>query len=277
VRIAVHLEPYPGRSVFSIRQDLEYLHARHGRSRALYRINGKPVFYVYDSYHIEAQQWRRLLALGGDVTVRGTPLDAVFIGLWLADPNGRDLHRSGFDGVYSYFATDGFSYGSSRENWRAMCAFAVQRQMLCSLSISPGYDDTKIRPWNAINRRERDDGAYYTRAFEQAIDADPHFISITSWNEWGEGTQIEPAEPRRVVLPKLTVEYLDYSPGAPTKYLDLTRDFVGFWASHSMYRVNPVMRYLEQHAHEAVPLPFSDEHGEQHRPAEPAPVPKDEL
>ena len=31
--------------------------------------------------------------------------------------------------------------------------------------------------------------------FNDAIEANPDYISVTSYNEWGEGTQIEPAVP----------------------------------------------------------------------------------
>ena len=65
-----------------------------------------------------------------------------------------------------------------------------------------------MRPWNAKNTRSRDGGVYYGKAWSAAIDATKHVIStkgrsaflnsvaITSFNEWHEGTQIEPCEAR---------------------------------------------------------------------------------
>lgn len=50
-----------------------------------------------------------------------------------------------------------------------------------------------IRPWNDHNSRSRADGAYYSNGWTRAIQSHPHIISVTSYNEWGEGTQIEPA------------------------------------------------------------------------------------
>ena len=66
--------------------------------------------------------------------------------------------------------------------------------MLSSLSVGPGYDDTAIRPWNHHNAKHRDNGRYYEAMWEEALHARPSFVSITSYNEWGEGTQIEPAK-----------------------------------------------------------------------------------
>ena len=48
--------------------------------------------------------------------------------------------------------------------------------------------------------------------------------SITSFNEWGEGTQIEPA--RSIIKDDTyTKEYLDYGESGPYKYIHLTSNF----------------------------------------------------
>ena len=75
---------------------------RYGASPALYRVGGKPLFYVYDSYHIDKTHWATLLTKGGAHTVRGTALDGVFLGLWLDRVHGADLKEGGFDGFYTY-------------------------------------------------------------------------------------------------------------------------------------------------------------------------------
>ena len=49
--------------------------------------------------------------------------------------------------------------------------------------------------WNAQNERPRGDGRYFDAMWRAALAASPHAVSITSYNEWGEGTQIEEARP----------------------------------------------------------------------------------
>lgn len=44
--VAFHLEPYPGRSAVSVREDVAYLMQLYGNSTCLYRRNGLPVYYV---------------------------------------------------------------------------------------------------------------------------------------------------------------------------------------------------------------------------------------
>jgi hypothetical protein len=67
--------------------------------------------------------------------------------------------------------------------------------LLCAPSVGPGYDarrgsgDPRVKP-----RRK---GATYDAMWRAAIAAKADRITITSYNEWHEGTQIEPAAPPR--------------------------------------------------------------------------------
>jgi acyl-CoA synthetase (AMP-forming)/AMP-acid ligase II len=109
--------------------DLAHLHAKFGGHPGLHRVGGRPVVYVYDSYHQAPAEWARLLAPGGDLSVRGAPADAHFIGLWLERGHGSELRAGGFDGAYTYFAADGFSYGASSQHWPAMAAEAAAKMV----------------------------------------------------------------------------------------------------------------------------------------------------
>ena len=186
VSFAFHLEPYENRSIQTLKEDLAFLQSKYGHFRSLYRRRRAssskegeeqpllPVYFVYDSYHIQADAWKRLLGTEDEaMSVRGSELDGVFFGLWLEDKHGRELVRSEFDGflfktqpsssiitysliaegIYTYFASNGFSYASTQARWSSLCDFVhrVANPLLCSPSVGPGYDDTKIRPWNKKN------------------------------------------------------------------------------------------------------------------------------
>jgi len=130
--------------------------------------------------------------------------------------------EGGFDGFYTYFATEGFTYGSTPANWSRLAQWAKRHGKLFIPCVGPGYDDTRIRPWNERNTRSRESGAYYDREFEAALAADPDVIGITSFNEWHEGTQIEPAVPKQIP----GYRYEDYRPRGPEYYLDRTKYWV---------------------------------------------------
>ncbi len=59
-------------------------------------------------------------------------------------------------------------------------------------TVMPGYDDTGIRGSKG-HRRDREGGNYYRATWDAAMGYRPQAIIITSWNEWKEGSQIEPS------------------------------------------------------------------------------------
>lgn len=98
-------------------------------------------------------------------------LDCVVLGLWLDRSHGEDLQAGGFNGFYTYFASEGFSFGSSPRHWEWMCRFAREHGMVCSLSVGPGYKDDKIRPWNGHTSQARREGGYYDDMWREAVKA----------------------------------------------------------------------------------------------------------
>ena len=187
-----------------------------------------PLYYMYDSYQVSVDEWQRRLTPGGDRSVRGASsrLDGVFIGLLVERGHQQQVTHAGFDGYYTYFASDRFSYGSTRSNWRAIATQARQQDMLFIPSVGPGYVDDRVRPWNRQNTKERRDGAYYEKSWETALACNAPLVSVTSFNEWHEGTQIEPAVPKHTH----DFTYLSYAPHKPDFYLTLTRKWVELFA-----------------------------------------------
>jgi hypothetical protein len=57
--------------------------------------------------------------------------------------------------------------------------------------VGPAYNDTLVRSGNAPYGREN--GKYYENRWNDALSLNPDWISIVSWNEWHEGSEIEPS------------------------------------------------------------------------------------
>ncbi|KAJ3612864.1 hypothetical protein NHX12_019121 [Muraenolepis orangiensis] len=231
VKVAFHIEPYKDRDETSMLKNIKYIIDTYGGHPAFFRhrtASGKvlPLFYVYDSYLLNSEQWAKLLKHTESGSVRDTPYDAVFVALMVDEKHKRDILTAGFDGLYTYFATNGFSYGSTHRNWESIGTFCEDNNLLFVPSVGPGYVDTGVRPWNFQNTRNRISGKYYENALSAALQAKPHFISITSFNEWHEGTQIEMAVPKAGQTP-----YLDYLPNKPAVYLEITRKWAAIFGS----------------------------------------------
>lgn len=167
------------------------------------------------------ESWAELLTTKGSHSIRGTPYDGVFVALIVEERHKHEIHASGFDGIYTYFASNGFSFGSSHQNWKAIKTFCDANNLLFIPSVGPGYVDTAVRPWNNHNTRNRVNGRYYETSLQAALSVRPEIVTITSFNQWHEGTQIEKAVPKKTV----TRLYLDYQPNQPDHYLELTRQW----------------------------------------------------
>ena len=100
--------------------------------------------YIYDSYVFPANAWWELLSERGNLTLRGTELDAIYIGLLVDSQHRNHIKKSHFDGFYTYFAINGFSYGSSWKYWKDLHKFATQNSLLFIPSLGPGYIDTQV-------------------------------------------------------------------------------------------------------------------------------------
>ena len=164
---AIHLEPYPGRSPASVAQDLPYLAS----------LGIRDVF-VYHPADFAPADWAPVLA-AAPASLR------VFAG---TDDVGF-AKQGGFGGFYTY---DFLTYNGAK--FKRLCNEAHKAGILCAPSVGPGYDGT--RAGEAPIRKARRNGATYDLLWSAALAARPDYVTITSYNEWGEGTQIEPAAAR---------------------------------------------------------------------------------
>ncbi|KRZ36262.1 Glycoprotein endo-alpha-1,2-mannosidase-like protein [Trichinella pseudospiralis] len=245
LKVCFLIEPYKGRNGETIRTDIEYILQNYGSHEAFYKIttNGisKPVFYVYDSYLVSNSDWQALLLKDGKNTIRNTDLDTLLVKRTDTDA----ILTTGFDGFFTYFASTGFTDGSKTSNWPDLVLFATRNGLLTSLSVGPGYVDERIRPWNGENTRPRGNGSYYEKMWKAAVDCKPTFVSITSFNEWHEGTQIEPAVPYK----NENYEYLNYLPMEEDFYLKLTKRFIddksGFQKANDTENLHIEKRYRD--------------------------------
>ncbi len=225
LKVCFHIEPYGNRNPENLRENIAKLLKQYGRHSAFYRMDDRPCFFIYDSYITPANEWARLLQPDGDLTIRGTELDAVMIGLWVKEHEEEFFINSGLDGFYTYFAATGFTPGSTPANWAKMQEWAAQNRKIFIPCVGPGYIDTRVRPWNTATTRERANGKYYDDMFGAAVASKAPYIGITSFNEWHEGTQIEPAVP----FDCGAFNYLNYSPQAADYYLTRTAYLISHW------------------------------------------------
>ncbi|MBI2899372.1 MAG: hypothetical protein HYY17_04260 [Planctomycetes bacterium] len=196
LEVSIYYEQVPA-GAESAADDFAYLAEKYGSHPAWFRVDGKPVVFVYGRAmgQLGLEQWAGVLK-------------RVFA---VADDLGRPAARI-FDGTHTY-NTCGDLAGRKAEEIgplvKRLFSRAVADADRCGrascVTVIPGYDDTKIRKPGI--RAERLDGESYRRQWEAAIELDPHWVAITSFNEWHEGSEIEPSVELGDAYLKLTAEY----------------------------------------------------------------------
>ena len=128
LKVDFHIEPFEGRTAAAVRDAIVYILDNYGEHPAFYRTDRfgvRPLFFVYDSYLISAGDWSTVLSPGGANTIRGTKYDSSVIGLVVGEDDLDSLLAGGFDGCYTYFAAEGFTWGSTTTSWPAIFPLAI--------------------------------------------------------------------------------------------------------------------------------------------------------
>jgi len=162
--------------------DLAYFLNRHTDSPALLYADGRPVifFYVRVTQKFTIAQWQSVFARLGD---RGRSIFAVADGL-----DGEFL--TAFDGIHIYNPV-GIGATQAASQYMSASVLARAQDRLFAATIIPGYDEAYKNP--NLTYLDREDGDTYREYWALARASAPHWILITSYNEWHEGSEIEPS------------------------------------------------------------------------------------
>lgn len=165
---------------------LASLLATHAQHPAYLRSDGKPVIFFWRQQRFDIGAWAAIRAA----------VDGARNSVWIEE--GVDVSPlSVFDGHHLYSVTwnpqTDLAYTANKfaRLVRAKAA-ALAAPKIYVATVMPGYDDRKTGRGNAF-AVGREDGAYYARSWQAAIGSQPDWIVITSFNEWPEGTYIEPS------------------------------------------------------------------------------------
>ena len=196
MKITVYYEAVPPRdnpTVEGAVDDLTYIVNKYGGHPAWLKVHNRPVIFVYGRAigQLKLDGWQRVIA-----TFRQkNPGGAVFIGDQISAKAAAI-----FDGIHTYNPT-GLTKGKSVDEIRAWGQVTFPEwvnmagpQGIACVTVIPGYDDS-VQPSRKPPRpiTDRHDGTTYRVLWEQAIAANPDWILVTSWNEWHEGSEIEPS------------------------------------------------------------------------------------
>ncbi|MFZ5878765.1 MAG: endo-1,3-alpha-glucanase family glycosylhydrolase, partial [Chloroflexota bacterium] len=211
--IAIYLESTPDPNDRTVHPEiitdwLAYAIPEFGDHPAYMQLNGKPLIVVYNSSAAPLETWQTIFA---DLDTRGDFASYIGMSYTLTDLSLFDgLHQYAIIGIPDLLSV----YQSVSRGVRYYSLLSdTEQQKIFVATVQPGFDDCPYHPPTTDLLMERNNGDYYRSTFEAAIQSNPDWIIITSWNEFGETTHIEPSD------------------FFGTQYLEITREFAERWKS----------------------------------------------
>jgi glycoprotein endo-alpha-1,2-mannosidase len=189
------LSPRPDR--LAAAADLAYLLQTFGEKPGYLRLGSRPVLFLNPSVcrSLSAADWEEVLAL----QLKRLPSGFVPIGSGdtLADCLLWDgLHRLD---VATPMPEQNVAQSALRLHEQSAQANLLARRLghIAVETVLPGYDDRKPNATSALPGRKlvlREEGALYKALFAQAAADGADWVLISSFNQWHNGTEIEPSE-----------------------------------------------------------------------------------
>lgn len=174
------------RGIGDVSAALQHAWSVHMQHPAYIRVGGRPVMFFWRPYIYNVGTW---------TSVRNS-VDPARSQIWISE--GVDVsYLATFDGHHLYSNTwnppNDLTYTNQKfARWVQNERDKLGRPLYWVSTVMPGYDDVRIRP-RVGYRTSREGGAYYERGWQAAISSNPDWIVVNSFNEWPEGTYIEPS------------------------------------------------------------------------------------
>lgn len=205
--ITIYYESYRGSTTSTILTpdyvalELSDIVKKYSNSSAFLKADGAPVIFVYAVGALDRSQsyW---------VDVRSLLKERVgptyLIGD-LLDPK----YAEAFDGCHTYASANSTQASEAFNEFSNFMKFSLNgvtfnqaitliddgealplKERFLAYTVEPGYDLTKTGGTNFLNRQG---GKTYDTYWKGALSSSPDAVLITTWNEWHEGSEIEPS------------------------------------------------------------------------------------
>jgi glycoprotein endo-alpha-1,2-mannosidase len=188
-----------------IAEQLEYLVKTYRGHPAALHFDGRLAVFLYSTVsRLGFDDWRRIRSM---LAAQGLDDRIFLVAGELVHLEPEAIPSGLFDGFSLYnFGMEDWTAGGVRRGAEKLALLRERAgARFHAATLGPGFDG---RVWHHPGRAvARGLGKRYESMWEAAIAACPDFITICSFNEWGEGTQIEPCLEYEDLYLKLTAKW----------------------------------------------------------------------
>ncbi|MEX2684820.1 MAG: hypothetical protein Q6373_024820 [Candidatus Sigynarchaeota archaeon] len=192
--------------VTNLYNNMKYIIQSYGSHPKFLRVGGRPVIFVYatnarpsianwssvvDLLHADGLNPFLIADLGGPRIIPADWLQ-VFDGFHVYNPLG--IYRDEPQNAFVRFET---MVLSARANGKLACVTTL-----------PGYNDTQVR--DGVIPLRRQGGSIYRQSWDVAKRTNPDWALVCTFNEWHEGTEIEPSLENGTYYIDVTRNYVNY-------------------------------------------------------------------
>ena len=177
--------------VSAIVKQLKYILSHYSSNPHFFHWHGKPVIFFWD-----ALGNGRTLSMWASVRSQVDPHNAT---IWSAEGVSTSL-LSVFDGIHLFSGGYwGLLHGTMPavdQGFRNIInAYnqAHHTQKIWAAGVVPGFNDTRVPGRTGTFIVPRNNGATFKTSWSSALASSPDWITITSFNEWFEGSMLEPS------------------------------------------------------------------------------------
>jgi hypothetical protein len=166
---------------------LQHALSVHASKPAFLRVDGRPVIFFWRPTIYGVEAWRSIRSQA----------DPGYGSIWISE-GVNTAYLAVFDGHHLYSNTWNPPADLTYTNQKFANQVAAAREQygiykFWVATVMPGYNDVRIRGGGGF-ATDREGGAYFERAWQAAIASRPNWIVINSFNEWPEGSYIEPSQ-----------------------------------------------------------------------------------
>ncbi len=192
-KVTVYYESNRQLSLNDVVEELTYIVRSYSGHPAYLKVDGKPVIFVYamSARGRDFNFWRD--------AVRRVEADTGVDVFFVAD-TGDVGYLSAFEGIHYYSLLGIYDNPGARFEETALRVrlYATRKEMESGIrhprfwvaTVIPGFNNTKVGGELVY---PREGGAAYRRFWDAAISSGADMVAIVTWNEWHEGTEVEPS------------------------------------------------------------------------------------